>query len=687
MMKKFLFILIGICAVSLLHAQSPDKMSYQAIIRNSSDKLVISQKVGMRISILKGSVSGTAVYVETQEPTTNANGLISIEIGGGTFESGNLSDINWAGGPYFIKTEIDPTGASDYTITGTSQLLSVPYALYAKVADSVMNVTESQNLADVIAQNNSANAPIKNLTDPVDAQDAATKSYVDSKVSSGGWGTSGNASTSPASNFIGTTDNQPLAFRVNNVEKLRLSTNGALELKNSGGSVFIGNGAGSNDDLTNNLNVFVGDSTGFSNTTGYNNTAFGYQALYSNTTGHYNIATGYQAIYSNTTGNFNVANGYATLYRNTTGTSNTAIGHATLNRNTTGSYNTANGFLALNFNTTGSWNTAIGNEALYKNTTGYSNVAIGVKALHENTTQSNLVAIGDSALFNNGKGATDSYQGISNTAVGSKALFSNTTGNQNTAIGYLALEANTTGFHNTANGWRALENNTTGYSNMASGANSLSYNTTGYLNTACGAGALKYNISGSVNTGVGVSAGPAETYSDLSNTGAFGYYAQPTASNTIRIGNTSITQIGGYVGWSNLSDGRFKTNIKSNVPGLDFIMKLKPVTFSWDMKKLNAFTGINDSVYTKCPEMKKASDEKETKRFTGFIAQDVEQAAKECNYDFSAIVKPANDKTPYNLSYAEFVVPLVKAVQEQQKIIEKLQAKIEQLELTHENNN
>jgi hypothetical protein len=110
-------------------------MSYQAVIRNSSDALVISTKVGMRISVLKGSATATASpltdYVETQTATTNANGLVSLEIGKGTPVIGTFAGIKWAEGPYFIKTETDPTDGTNYTILGTSELLSVPYALYS----------------------------------------------------------------------------------------------------------------------------------------------------------------------------------------------------------------------------------------------------------------------------------------------------------------------------------------------------------------------------------------------------------------------------------------------------------------------------------------------------------------------------------------------------------------------------
>ncbi len=123
--------------LSTAFGQSPEKMSYQAVIRNSSDDLVTNTSVGMQISILQGSASGTTVYVERHFPTTNANGLVSLEIGGGTVVSGNFSTINWANGPYFIKTETDLNGGANYTITGTSQLLSVPYALHAKTAETV----------------------------------------------------------------------------------------------------------------------------------------------------------------------------------------------------------------------------------------------------------------------------------------------------------------------------------------------------------------------------------------------------------------------------------------------------------------------------------------------------------------------------------------------------------------------
>ena len=135
-MKKTYTILISLLITASTFAQSPEKMSYQAVIRNINDALVTNTSVGMQISILQGSASGTAAYVETQTPTSNTNGLVSLEIGAGTIISGTFLNIDWSAGPYFIKTETDPTGGTNYTISGTSQLLSMPYALYAKTSGS-----------------------------------------------------------------------------------------------------------------------------------------------------------------------------------------------------------------------------------------------------------------------------------------------------------------------------------------------------------------------------------------------------------------------------------------------------------------------------------------------------------------------------------------------------------------------
>ena len=150
-MKKLYTILAAVLVTASTFAQAPEKMSYQAVVRDSGDNLVTSQVVGMRISILQGT---TAVYVETQTPTTNVNGLVTLEIGGSsaTVVSGTFSTIDWSTGTYFIKTETDPTGDTTYTITGTSQLLSVPYALQSKTATTATTAITATTLPGGIDQ-------------------------------------------------------------------------------------------------------------------------------------------------------------------------------------------------------------------------------------------------------------------------------------------------------------------------------------------------------------------------------------------------------------------------------------------------------------------------------------------------------------------------------------------------------
>ena len=151
MKRNYTLLLFLLATVSIL-AQTPEKMSYQVVLRDASNVLLINQEVGMQISILQTTITGTAVYVETQTKTTNTNGLLSLEIGTGT-SSDDFSAIDWSAGPYFIKTATDPSGGSSYSITGTSQLMSVPFAMYAKTSGSAQSNTTniSENTADIAA--------------------------------------------------------------------------------------------------------------------------------------------------------------------------------------------------------------------------------------------------------------------------------------------------------------------------------------------------------------------------------------------------------------------------------------------------------------------------------------------------------------------------------------------------------
>ncbi len=129
-----------------LFSQVPQKLSYQAVIRNSADQLLSNQQVGVRVSILQGNASGSTVFSELHTPTTNANGLISLQIGTGSNISGSIASINWSNGPFFIKTETDPQGGSNYTIIGTTELMSVPYALFSTNSNLPAGLTTGEML-------------------------------------------------------------------------------------------------------------------------------------------------------------------------------------------------------------------------------------------------------------------------------------------------------------------------------------------------------------------------------------------------------------------------------------------------------------------------------------------------------------------------------------------------------------
>ena len=131
-MKFYKFLFLILLSVSFLKAQAPNKFSYQAVIRDQSNNLIVNRPVGLRFIIIQGSANGNVVYGETHRTITSASGLASVEIGGGTVLFNSIANINWANGPYFLKTEIDPNGGFAYSISGTAQMLSVPYALYAE---------------------------------------------------------------------------------------------------------------------------------------------------------------------------------------------------------------------------------------------------------------------------------------------------------------------------------------------------------------------------------------------------------------------------------------------------------------------------------------------------------------------------------------------------------------------------
>jgi trimeric autotransporter adhesin len=297
-------------------------------------------------------------------------------------------------------------------------------------------------------------------------------------------------------------------------------------------------------------------------------------------------------------------------------------------------------------------NSFFGNSSGRSTTTGYSNTGLGYSSLRANNTGYSNTAVGSSSLKLN-------TTGHGNTAIGFEALRENTYGSSNTAIGEGSLKWNI-GQDNTAAGNNALNNTTTGNGNVAFGNFTLSGNKEGSYNSAFGSHSITGNpllCQGSYNSAFG-SYTKAATCSGYTNFTVLGYFAQATASNQVRIGNADVTSIGGQVSWTTLSDGRFKKNLKRDVAGLDFINQLNPVSYTVDKDALNKFLDVPDSMRVPTTEAERNA------RQVGFVAQEVEAVIKSAGYVFTGIEAPKNENDTYSIRYAEFVVPLVMAVQE-----------------------
>ncbi len=491
-------------------AQSPQLINYQAVAHDNNGDPILNENLDVRIGIISASVNGAIEWEEEHSVTTNNYGLFSLLIGGGTTTGGgnlnSFSNISWKNNIHFLKVQIN--AGFGFEDLGIQQLVSVPYALYAKEAESVtssdsdwtvnnndmysgvtgnvgvgsLNPGEkltlsydgylgweysstATNVAHKIGKQPGNAQPldfethfnpgptgpifrfrelnstgdvmtilyngnigvgvsspdsklhISNGTLKIDngsnpyslpSSDGATNQVITTDgsgnltwqsptVASLGWNITGNSGTNSGTNFIGTTDNQDLSFRVNNLLKLKLTTNGQLEQLNVGQCVLIGEGAGLNLDLSTNIaNTLIGYNSGKQITTGSYNTAFGWGSLENNNTGIHNTAIGPDALQLNTV-DYNTAVGSFSLQANTSGSSNTALGSLSLFDNVTGSYNVGIGRGSLQGNTTGNNNIALGYASGSINTTGNNNTYIGYFANAVDPTLTNATAIGANA--------------------------------------------------------------------------------------------------------------------------------------------------------------------------------------------------------------------------------------------------------------------------------------------------
>ncbi len=553
--------------------------------------------------------------------------------------------------------------------------------------------------------------------------------YNPSGVSSLAWNTLGNAGTLSSTNFLGTTDDQDLVFKRNNVQ--------AGLINNSLGATSFGVGSLSPGSTGSN-NTSMGAYSMASNTTGDDNTAIGVASLYFNTSGYDNSAFGWGSMLNNTTGNNNTSIGIYALAYNTSGFSNCATGGGSLGNNTTGGGNSSFGTESLYANLTGTNNTAIGLSAgsAILNTSGSRNTFLGAYSDVTVNNLTNATAIGynakvgaSNALVLGGIGTDAVNVGIGITTPTQKldvvgnVQFSNAlmpAGNAGTAgqvltssgagvaptwttVSQWALLGNAgttagTNFLGTTDAQDLVfkTNNTERWRVLQSATPTLRANANSLLVTKTGAGT---NVIGFNNSASGIVIGDNNAFggatSDIiignnANTGGGGPINSillgsnfttsgggPSSSifignsiatggggpinsifigngintggaiNTAVIGNTSMTSIGGQVGWSTLSDGRFKKNISDFNLGLSFITKLNPKSYAYN----NNDNGI---VYN------------------GLIAQEVEKTLQDLGVNFSGLCLPTTKDDHYSIRYGDFVIPLINAVKEQQQQIEEL---------------
>lgn len=456
-----------------------------------------------------------------------------------------------------------------------------------------------------------------------------------------------------------------------------------------------------------NYNVLIGMDAGYSIFSSDEMVAIGYQAMYACTTGTDGVFVGYRSGYNNNATD-NTFVGTMSGYSNIEGVDNTFIGEEAGKSNTDGDDNTFIGEDAGYNNTTGSHNTAVGSAALRNSTTGFRNTGIGNEALYDITTGFINVAVGDSA-------GTDVSTGVGNTFIGQAAGAATELASYNTFIGCRAGYDNNRPYpHSAANrntyvGFECGYSNREGEDNVGMGAyanddanNIVDVSRQVYLGSRIDANsddvvALGYNVQMSTasarSIGIGsntqVTAQDAICVGSQSNSGgqgsmalgagtsatadnaiAIGYLTSVTAANEVYIGNNATTSIGGPVNWTATSDGRFKSNVQENIPGLDFIRALRPVSYQLNGEEIQKFYG------NEIPEQLKAAfaAQKEI-QYSGFIAQEVQKAAASVDYNFSGVKVPEDDsKELYGLRYAEFVVPIVKSIQELEARCEALEA-------------
>lgn len=378
-MKKFVLVFVLLLQGYLLYAQAPQLVNYQAVARNSQNVLLTNQNISVRFSVREVSNNGMVVYRETHAVTTNAFGLFSCELGGGSPLSGVFSAIDWASADHFLEIEIDPAGGSNYISLSTSQLKSVPYSLFADRSGAATHAVTA-DVADSLAGFSPSQIP---QAYHWLIHDADSNTFVTAA-------TSQNA------------DNNTVQITLDNTLRYTFLPL-RMDVFHGGGNTLIGDNAGRLVDhnlsgIFGDQNTFVGAQAGYNGASVNRNTYIGYRAGYSDTTGFANVFLGGTAGLNFRGGSSNVFVGYGTGQNMRGGNNNVLIGSTTTAYNMfTGNYNIILGSTAA-YNATSSDNVIMGHNAASKVTAGGGNTLIGYNANLLDSNFSNSTALGNGAI-------------------------------------------------------------------------------------------------------------------------------------------------------------------------------------------------------------------------------------------------------------------------------------------------
>lgn len=674
-MKKNYFKSIAIVIIAVLQfgalslfGQAPEKMSYQAVIRNSLNNLVTNHAVGMRISILQGSGSGTAVYVESQTPTTNINGLVSIEVGAGTVLSGSFSEIDWSNGPYFIKTETDPAGGSTYTINGVSQLLSVPYALSSK--NLVLPFSDSSSYS---------------IT-PFKIENSGSAYYTISGLSHNGYGIFGKTNATNASGVLGTGTGSDYSSGVigrsgeltspvlpGNAGVIGMAnanigvagsaisgiggffnSNSGKALKTSGGIQFTGLNEAAGRVLTCDIN---GNAS-------WQNDTSGLILPYSKTVTC--SIPAFEIINNNSTGIRGVCGSTSGIGEGVKGESAAANGK--------GVWGFASSVTGVNYGVYGLSSSTIG-IGVYGIASDASGVNCGVFGTTNSESGIGVYGEGGSVGVkgvaysgtNPGVSGEGYYLGVKGTTTASTgtayAVYGRTTSSYGFAVYGESPYVGVYGYATNSSGWGGYFSGKVGISGNlgigtaypsypleVAGAANLNYNSTGVALRCNGAEAIWYN-------GTYYSWGYGGTYSYFGNKIFVGATAADPGTNLLVVNGAAAKPGGGS--WATWSDKRLKDIQGNYEKGLNEIVLLQPVKYNY--KKDNA--------------RKLPSD----KNYTGFIAQDVQKVFPEAvNQEPDGFL--TLDMNPVNVAMVNAIKELKTEIDKLKTSNDELKAKVEKLE-------